>query len=115
MNDIELIKLMLENDFSNKQINHLKMLSEKYSTSLYDTVSELARRFLRSLFIHIFTFLLIFHTYIRFSKEYGYSFQGLLFHTGILFLTYIIYNLFAPLHQGYKAKKVIRKIKCNSK
>lgn len=117
MTEDELIKVMYEKSFSKKQIDKLKKLSEKYSTSLYDTVSELARRFFRSLFMHILTFVLVFHSYIRLSEEHGHTLGNILFVIGILCIAYIILDLFAPLFQGYKARKVIKEIqrKENSK
>ncbi|HAU5592081.1 TPA: hypothetical protein JD313_000962 [Citrobacter amalonaticus] len=117
MTEDELIKIMYKKSFSKKQIDKLKKLSEKYSTSLYDTVSELARRFFRSLSMHIFTFVLIFHSYIRLSEEHGHTLGNILFAIGILCIIYIILDLFAPLFQGYKARKVIKEIqrKENSK
>ncbi|EHG7582005.1 hypothetical protein SedNR2807_34380 [Citrobacter sedlakii] len=108
MNEDELIKIMYENNFSKKQVNKLKKLSQKYSTSLYETVSELARRFFRSLFMHILTFILVFHSYIRLSEEHGHTLQNILFSIGVLCLAYVIIDLFAPLSQGYKARKVIQ-------
>ena len=117
MAEDELIKIMYGKSFSKKQIDKLKKLSEKYSTSLYDTVSELARRFFRSLFIHILTFILVFHSYIRLSEEHGHTLGSILFSIGVLCIVYVILDLFAPLFQGYKAMKVIKEIqgKDNSK
>lgn len=110
MSEDELIKIMYEKNFSKKQIDKLKKLSEKYSTSLYDTVSELARRFFRSLFMHILTFVLVFHSYIRLSEKHGHTLGGILFSIGVLCIAYVIFDLFAPLFQGYKARKVIKEI-----
>lgn len=102
---------MREKGFSVKQIDKLKKLSEKYSTSLNNTIFELARRFPRSLFLHIIVFFITLHAYIRFSKQHGYISWHIIFFIGILCITYIIFDLFAPLFQGYKARKVIKKIK----
>lgn len=117
MAEDELIKIMYGKNFSKKQIDKLKKLSEKYSTSLYDTVSELARRFFRSLFIHILTFIMVFHSYIRLSEEHGHTLGNILFSIGVLCIVYVILDLFAPLFQGYKARGVIKEIqrKDNSK
>ncbi|EEW2614610.1 hypothetical protein [Escherichia coli] len=110
MSEDELIKIMYENNFSKKQINNLKKVSDKYSTSLYDTVFELSRRFSRSLFIHIFTFVIIFHSYIRLCEEHGYTLGHILFAIGVFGITCLIFDLFAPLLQAYRAKKVIKTI-----
>ncbi|TBM20445.1 hypothetical protein EYY86_00165 [Hafnia paralvei] len=115
MSEDEFITLLYKNKFSKKQINNLIKLSEKYSTSLHDTVVELARRFLRSLLVHLFTFFLIVHSYIRFSKIHGYSLKGIIFFTGVICLMYAIFHLFAPLIQGYKARKTIKEIQRTEK
>ncbi|HGX5890838.1 hypothetical protein [Escherichia coli] len=110
MSEDELIKIMYKNNFSKKQINNLKKVSDKYSTSLRDTVFELARRFPRSLFIHIFTFIIIFHSYIRLSEETGHTLGNILFALGVFGITCVIFDLFAPLLQAYRAKKVVKAI-----
>ncbi|EAS1760909.1 hypothetical protein Q6W56_004553 [Salmonella enterica] len=115
MSEEELIEMMHKNDFSWKQIDRLKRLSEKYSTSLYDTVLELARRFPRSLFLHIVVFFLTVHTYIRFSKQYGYLSWHIIFFIGVLCLMFTLLNLFAPLIRGYKARKIIKEIQRKEK
>lgn len=109
MNEEELIILMLENNFSTKQIARLKKLSRRYSWTLYDTVIELGRRFPRSLFMHVFVFIIIFTTYINDSQQKDYDFWHSLLLIGTLCVAYVILDLFAPLIQGYKAWKVIKK------
>lgn len=110
MNEDELIKTMLNKKFSKKQIKNLKKISEKYATPLYDTIFELSRRFPRSLLIHVLTFFLIFHSYIQLSEKHGHTIGRILLSIGILCIIYLILDLFAPLSQGYKARKVIKEI-----
>lgn len=110
MNDDELIIVMRKNRFSEKQINNLKKLSEKYSTSLYDTVFELARRFPRSLFTHIFVLLIVIYQYLNERKQEYYTSSNIFFHIGILCFVYLMIHIIAPLLQGYKARKVIKEI-----
>ncbi|WP_368543488.1 hypothetical protein [Enterobacter soli] len=111
MNESELIEIMYEKNFSKKQIDNLKKLSKRYSTSLYVTVHELADRFFRSLLVHIFSFLMVFHSYIYHSKNQGHTFGGVLLAAGTLGVAYVIFDFFAPLLQAYKARKVINVIK----
>ncbi len=108
MNNDELLTIMRRNGFSEKQISNLNKLSEKYSTSLYNTVSELARRFPRSLFAHAFVFLIITYQYFNDIKQDYYTPSLIFLYIGTLCLIYLILHLFAPLLQGYKAKKVIK-------
>ncbi|EMM4085242.1 hypothetical protein WAC87_003175 [Shigella flexneri] len=110
MNDDELISILYEHKFSKKQVINLVKLSEKYSISLYETVTELARRFPRSLFIHILVFLLIIYQYLHDCRQDYYTSWFILFYTGVLLLLYGIFDLFAPLLQGYKARKVVKAI-----
>lgn len=111
MNEDELIKLMYMNDFSTKQIHTLKKVSEKYSTSLYDTVSKLSQLFFKSLFLHILAFVMLFHTYLRYSEQQGHNTTMLIGCLGTLVVTYIILDFVAPLFRGYKARKVMKEIK----
>lgn len=113
MNESELIKIMYEKKFSTKQINTLKKLSVRYSTSLYVTVHELAGRFFRSLFVHIFSFAMVLHSYIYHSETRGYNLGGLVLSIVTLAIAFFIFDLFAPLIQGYKARKVIKAIQKN--
>lgn len=110
MNDDELISMLYKNKFSKKQVINLIKLSEKYSTPLYETVAELARYFPRSLFIHILVFLLIIYQYLHDCRQDYYTSWFILFYTGVLLLLYGIFHLFAPLLQGYKARKIIKTI-----
>ncbi|MCE9991699.1 hypothetical protein LZ633_06755 [Enterobacter asburiae] len=113
MSEDEIIKIMYEKKFSKKQIDNLLKVSKKYSTSLYEMVSELSQRFPRSMFIHFFILFLAVFSYIRYSHEHGHSLGGALASVITLGATYIVLNFFAPLLQGYKARKVIREIHKN--
>ena len=111
MSEDELILVMRENGFSKKQIETLQKLSKKYSSSLHETVVELARRFPRSLFAHVLIFLLIAYAYFRDSGQGYYTSWHLLSYVGDLCVMYFILDFFAPLFRGYKARKVIKEIK----
>ncbi|EDF8720441.1 hypothetical protein GYD59_004568 [Salmonella enterica] len=111
MNEKELESVMFECGFSDKQIILLRKLSQKYSTPLLDTVTELSRRFPISLGIHIGMFFIIFFTYLRDIQSPSYNSGYLIVYVITLLFAYVILNLFAPLIRGYKARKVIRKIK----
>lgn len=113
MNEAKLIEIMYEKKFSKKQIDNLLKLSKKYSTSLYEMVSELSQRFPRSIFIHFFILFLAVFSYIRYSHEHGHSLGGALASIITLGATYIVLNFSAPLLQGYKAREVVREIQKN--
>lgn len=115
MEEEKLVTIMSDYGFSKKQINNLKKVSDKYSTSLHDTIFELSQRFSRALFIHIFMFILIFLSYIRLCEERGYTLGHVLFSISIFGITCIICDLFAPLLQAYRAKKVIKVINKTSR
>ena len=115
MNNDEIVVKMRRNNFSEKQIDNLKKLSEKHSASLYDTVFELARRFPRSLFVHTFVFLIIIYQYLTDIKQDYYKPSFIFLYIGILCLVYLMLHIFAPLLQGYKARKVIKEIQRNGK
>ena len=110
MSEDELILVMRENGFSKKQIETLQKLSKKYSSSLHETVVELARRFPRSLFVHVFVFIIVLFTYIRDSGQAYYTSWYLLLYVGVLSIACVIFDFFAPLPRGYKARKVIKEI-----
>lgn len=74
-------------------------------------VSELSQRFTRSIVIHSFILFLAVFSYIRYSHEHGHSLGGALASVITLGATYIVLNFFAPLIQGYKARKVMKEIK----
>ncbi|WP_148873182.1 hypothetical protein [Serratia marcescens] len=115
MSEDELITLMYKNKFSKKQIDNLIKLSEKYSTSLHETVIELARRFLRSLFVHLLTLFLTIYSYIQLSEKNGHSLGIIIFFTGLLCFFYGVFHVLAPLAQGYKAKRTLRDIQKKEK
>ena len=110
MSEDELILVMRENGFSKKQIETLQKLSKKHSSSLHETVVELARRFPRSLFVHVFVFIIVLFTYIRDSGQAYYTSWYLLLYVGVLSIACVIFDFFAPLPRGYKARKVIKEI-----
>lgn len=111
MNENKLIEIMYEEKFSTKNITKLKKLSEKYSTSLYHIVSELSQRFFKSLFLHILSFVMLFHTYLRYIEQHGHNIAMFIGCLGTLAITYIVLDFIAPLLRGYKARKVMKEIK----
>lgn len=111
MKEDELIKIMYGKKFSKKEISNLKRVSEKYSTSLFETVLALSQRFFKSLFLHILAFVMLFHTYLRYTQQQGHNFTMLIGCLGTLAITYIILDFIAPLLRGYKARKVMKEIK----
>lgn len=111
MEENKLVILLQENGFSKKQIDSLKKVSEMQSLTLYNTVNELARRFPRSLILHMLVLFIICLTYISDHDQEYYSPRYLLVYISVLCITFITFHFFAPLYQGYKAAKVIKKIK----
>jgi|GEM_PF-3031098 len=111
MNEGELIKIMYDKKFSKREIYNLKRVSEKYTTSLYEIVLALSQRFFKSLFLHILAFVMLFHTYLRYSEQQGHNITMLIGCLGTLAITYIILDFIAPLLRGYKARKVMKEIK----
>lgn len=111
MEENELVVLLQENGFSKKQIDSLKKVSEMQSLTLYNTVNELARRFPRSLMLHMLVLFIVCLTYISDHDQEYYSPRYLLVYISVLCITFIIFHFFAPLYQGYKATKVLKKIK----
>ncbi len=107
MSDNELILIMQKNGFSKKQIEILKKLSVRYSTSLHETVAELARRFPRSVFTHLYVLSIVLFTW-SYSKE-------VYLNLGIFVFCLIVIDFFAPLFQGYKARKTIKEIQKSNK
>ncbi|MFU2146158.1 hypothetical protein DVH07_05090 [Hafnia paralvei] len=111
MEEEQLIIFMQKNGFSKKQIDSLKKISKNHSTTLFDTVFELGRRFSRSLILHVFLFIIIIYTYLHDRQQDYYTSKYIFLYIGSLCIVYFIIHLFAPLIQGYKARKVINKIK----
>lgn len=108
MSENELIKIMYEANFTKKQIDKLKIYSDRHRMSLYSTVHENSRRFIRSLFMHILTFFFILLGHSLIKESNGTEFTRALFSLSILGLTYIIFYILAPLPLGYKSRKVIK-------
>lgn len=111
MEENKLVILLQENGFSKKQIDSLKKTSKMQSLTLYSTVNELARRFPRSLILHMLVLFIVCLTYISDHDQEYYNPRYLLVYISVLCITYTIFHFFAPLHQGFKAAKVIKKIK----
>lgn len=111
MEENKLVILLQENGFSKKQIDSLKKVSKIQSLTLYNTVNELARRFPRSLILHILVLFVVCLTYISDHDQEYYSPRYLLVYISVLCIAFIIFHFFAPLYQGYKAAKIIKKIK----
>ncbi len=111
MNEKELIKIMFEEKFSKKQIDKLKKLSDRYSSSLHETVYELSRRFYRSLFMHVLMFFFVLFAHFLLGEEHRTAPERIIFSVCFLLFMYSIFHILAPLAQGYKARKVIKTIK----
>ncbi|KAA1047228.1 hypothetical protein [Pseudocitrobacter sp. 73] len=109
MNEEKLISILIQYGFTKKQVYNLQRLSVKYSTTLEESVFELARRFNRSVFTHVFVFIIVAFDYCHNLREYN-SLSFFVFHLVMLAFCFIAIDFFAPLFQAYKAKKVVRHI-----
>ena len=110
MSEAKLIEIMYMCKFSTKQISRLKGFSARRSTTLYDTVYELSRRFFRSLFLHVLMFFFVLQSHFLLSENHGTPMGRALFSLSFLCLIYLISNIILPITQVYKARKVIKEI-----
>lgn len=110
MDDNKISTLLLESGFSERQVKKLKEKSTQRSTTLFNTVHELGNRFYRSLFMHVFVFFVILYTYYNDSKQGYYTSNYIFLYLGVLCITYITINFFAPLTTTYKAKRLTTNI-----
>lgn len=107
MDDNKTSTLMLENGFSERQVKKLKEKSIQRSTTLFNMIHELEKRFYRSLFMHIFVSMFVLYAYYNDSKQDYYSPKYIFLYIGVLCIAYFTINFFAPLTTAYKAKRLI--------
>lgn len=79
--------------------------------SLYCTIHENSRRFVRSVFMHLLTFSFILLGHFLLNENNGTVLGRSIFSLSILILAYTIFNILAPLPLGYKARKVMKAVK----
>lgn len=111
MNENELIKIMYEENFSKKQIEKLKKISEQYSEPLFVTVHELAGRYFRLLFLHILMCYITLHSYLLLDRKEGHTAFDIVYSISFLSVMSFVIDLFFPFRLTYKARKVVQTIK----